>query len=203
MIIILTGRMGSGKDTVCDFVTKHYGAIKITLAKPIKNVGSMLFDWDDEHSNGSLKEKEDIRYGFSPREFYQWFGTDVMQKALRKRFPNWKHGNLIWTNIAISEIDSIQTFAPDNENFLFVVNDCRFPHEVDAFRRHFGPDSVLVVKIERTRLSWWKKLCLHKSEKMLDKITPDVIVYNKKDVATLFQKVETVLNHFGVPKENT
>lgn len=59
MLIGISGVAGSGKDTVCDILIKN-GIInkRYALADPIKDICGVLFDWNDDHKFGDLKETD-------------------------------------------------------------------------------------------------------------------------------------------------
>lgn len=56
-LIGVSGFARSGKDTVCEILL-HHGVIdtRYAFADPIKVVTNALFDWDDRHGYGDLKE---------------------------------------------------------------------------------------------------------------------------------------------------
>lgn len=65
MIIALCGPARSGKDTVADVLTEFFGANKVAriqIAGPLKRCCREVFDWTEEHTDGSLKDVPDERY---------------------------------------------------------------------------------------------------------------------------------------------
>ncbi len=109
MLIGVSGRARSGKDTFSEFLRleleiMHQRVTKYALAEPIKQAGK-IFGWDDQHAHGHLKEVVDPVLGFSPRTFYQLFGTELG----RRLNPNlWlilaKKASLDWDHMIISDI---------------------------------------------------------------------------------------------------
>ena len=83
-IIGLSGYKGSGKDTVADFLCEKYGFIKYGFADPIKEIAKIMFDFSEDET---LKEVVDERWGISPREFYQKFGTEYGQFITGQMIP--------------------------------------------------------------------------------------------------------------------
>ncbi len=59
MLIGISGYAQCGKDTICE-ILRHHGIIKnrYAFADPIKKTCNALFDWDDRHAFGDLKEVE-------------------------------------------------------------------------------------------------------------------------------------------------
>lgn len=63
-LIGMCGRAGSGKNTVARYINDMLpGRVaEISFAKPLKDFCKLVYDWNDEHVDGSLKEVEDKRY---------------------------------------------------------------------------------------------------------------------------------------------
>ena len=47
MIIGICGFKGSGKDTVADYLVKHKDFIKISFASVLKDIITILFNWEN------------------------------------------------------------------------------------------------------------------------------------------------------------
>ena len=86
MIIAITGKKGSGKDTLADIMVNDYQFVKYRFADDIKLIAKILFDFDDEQLYGNKKDKLDENWNIYPREFYQKFGTDYIQQIFPKIF---------------------------------------------------------------------------------------------------------------------
>lgn len=112
MIIGLSGKARSGKDTAANYICDRFGFSKYSFAKPIKDCGELLFGWDERHRDGELKEVADPDLGFSPREFYQKFGM-FCRESLRDD---------VWILLA-------SMFVESHENVI--VPDVRFQNEYD------------------------------------------------------------------------
>ena len=87
MIVGVSGLKRSGKDTVAELLVKEYGFERYSFADPIKEAMSIVFDWDDRYLYGELKEIIDPRWGISPRQVFQHFGTEYAQHILPEVFP--------------------------------------------------------------------------------------------------------------------
>jgi len=119
MIIGLTGKAGSGKDSVADHLVKNHGFFKLSFAAPLKRIICELFDMSEDQVNKQeLKEVIDPRYGFTPRWLLQHFGTEVC----RKLYPS------IW-------VDYLIRYYKKNwytDEGRVVVTDVRFLNEARA-----------------------------------------------------------------------
>ncbi len=64
MIIGLAGQARSGKDTVADFFTEaRFAPVhRLRFADDIKRFCQEVYDWTEEHTDGSLKDIPDVRY---------------------------------------------------------------------------------------------------------------------------------------------
>lgn len=117
-IIGITGKAGSGKDTVADWLVRNQGYIKLSWAEPLKAaLAAMGFP---EPINRSDKEKQIEGFDFSWRQAAQTLGTE-WGRALD---PN------IWVKIATQRMRR----AGDK----YVIADVRFENEAAAIRAAGG-----------------------------------------------------------------
>lgn len=169
MIYLITGKKRAGKDTTAEYLKSYLGGRKIALADPMKLVAQILFDWDFQHIE-NYKEVIDHRYGISPRQFLQTFGTEFAQFYLSERFPDYASitGRTLWAKYMINTIRKY----PEIPHWF--VSDVRFPHEVEEVKKEF--DKVTVLKVIRPYY-----LCsdTHCSETSVDEIVPDDYLYNE------------------------
>lgn len=63
-VIIINGKGGSGKDTLCDFISKHYPTRKISSITPILSIAK-AGNWNGEKDDKSRKLLSDLKYLFS------------------------------------------------------------------------------------------------------------------------------------------
>ena len=85
-IIGLCGEKGSGKDTVCEFLSKIYNVRRFAFADPLKESLKDLFLWDDDIFSRDRKETIDEYWGVSPRQMCQILGTDVIRNSISDKF---------------------------------------------------------------------------------------------------------------------
>ena len=124
MIIGITGAIGSGKDTVADYLSKHHGFIRLSFAGKVKDVAHIVFGWDRELLEGLTKESRawrelvDPYWGISPRVALQRIGTEMFRTHIH---PD------TWVKAVIRTIQA----TPERN---YVITDCRFENEVKALK---------------------------------------------------------------------
>ena len=87
-IIGLCGEKGSGKDTICEFLSKIYNVKRVAFADPLKESLKDLFLWNDDTFSREKKEMIDEYWGVSPRQMCQILGTDVIRNSIFDKFNN-------------------------------------------------------------------------------------------------------------------
>ena len=196
-MILVTGYKGEGKDTVAEYIINNYNARSLSLAHPIKTTAMDWLDATVENVHGSEKEVVLEEFGITTREFLQFMGTDVMQFSMMKRFKEFKKrvGRTFWCRLLLRRA---KDYAPDELLDTIVLSDVRFPHEVEFFKKKV--EEAFVIRVMRHTIPWYKKLFWHSSEKMVDKIKPDVYISNTSNVEKLYEKVDIVMALLGLTK---
>lgn len=133
---------------------------KYSFAAPLKEIAIGLFDLTQEQCFGTDQQKNtltNVRWGDMPgisvtkskrrkkmtaREFLQYFGTEVCRKIKED----------VWAERCLADIEA--------ENpLLAIIDDCRFPNELDAVQKAGGKVIRLTRSPHKDR---------HNSEKSLD-----------------------------------
>lgn len=205
-IIGITGLKGSGKDTIGDIICKNFDFQKVAFADKLKDVVSVLFDWDRKMLSGFTPEDRAIREqpdefwskkfekDFTPRLALQLMGTEVMRNNLDKN---------IWVYCLERKLI--------NEDGNFVITDVRFRNEIEMIRRLGGS----IIRVERgERPEWWNLagefntlnltdyngkflplLKIHNSERdWIDIDNPKIIFENNGSLEDLEKKIVTFMN---------
>lgn len=130
MIIGVCGFIGSGKDTLADYLVNVHEYRKESFANILKDCLSIVFGWDRVLLEGRTREAREWREqvdpwwanrlnmpNLTPRWIMQYWGTNV----IRDHF----HSD-IW----IAALENKMRHTTDN----IVVSDCRFPNEISAIK---------------------------------------------------------------------
>jgi hypothetical protein len=119
LLIGLSGKAGSGKSTVGDYLAGAHGYAQFAFAGALKEVVQTAFHFTDEQMVFG-KEVVDPRCGKSPRWCLQHFGS-----AFRAVWPEVWIWNLRW---------EILGFLAENGQHPIVVTDLRFRDEAAALK---------------------------------------------------------------------
>lgn len=176
-IISISGKIGSGKDTVAsiiqeldpagDWAVKKFAGKVKQVAKLLTGVPLWKFE-DQEFKQQYMGPEWDMTY----REFLQKIGTDAMREGLHKN---------TWVNSLFAE------YTIDNPNWI--ITDTRFPNELDAVKEYGG----LTIKIVRNTNNTIGNQ--HASETALDHITNwDYVIDNNESVNSLKESIKQILS---------
>ena len=134
MLIGIVGFIGSGKDTVGNFLIEDFDFKHDSFANPLKDAVSIIFGWDRIMLQGSTKEDREERemvdeywsevcdMEITPRLVLQLFGTESVREVF---------GENVWSASLIKRWK--QAGKPNT-----VVTDCRFMNEIRAISDNGG-----------------------------------------------------------------
>jgi hypothetical protein len=141
MIIGVCGFIGSGKDTVADYLTNFHGFRRESFANSLKDAAAHVFGWDRTMLEGRTKQAREWREqvdpwwserlkmpNLTPRWILQYWGTEVC----RKNFHD---------DIWIASLENKLRNSKDD----IVISDCRFPNEIKSIKNAGG----IVVRVVR------------------------------------------------------
>ena len=189
MIIGICGKKRSGKDTIADILVNTYDFKKYAFGDPIKKVAKIIFNFSEEQLYGESKDLVDERWGISPREFFQKFGTDYGQYYFNEQFPNIlkdKPRNL-WVEVFHQWYENQRN---NDRNLKIVISDVRFQHEIDKIKELGG----YIIKVERNSINLKDS---HLSENEIDNIHMDnfnLIINNEGTKEDLFKIIKENIN---------
>ncbi len=212
MIIGITGQIGSGKDTVANYLTTHHMFKRESFAGSLKDAVSNIFGWDREMLEGSTKSSREwreqvdpwwsVRLGMphlTPRWVLQQWGTEVCRAAFH---------NDIW----IASVENKLRTAHDD----IVITDCRFINEFTSIKAvggitirvnrgqqppwydaavayNKGPDGNSLWALSKKKLDKYK---VHASEYSSVGIAYDYYLDNNGTIDSLHEQIETILVNF-------
>ncbi len=152
MIIGICGFIGSGKDTVADYLVNFHEFRRESFASTLKDAVSAVFGWDRTLLEGRTKEAREWREQvdpwwaerldmptLTPRWVLQYWGTEVCRKSF--------HDD-IW-------IASLENKLRNSKDHV-VISDCRFPNEIQSIRNAGG----LIIWVKRGELPEWYRYAM-------------------------------------------
>ena len=141
MIIGVCGFIGSGKDTIADYLTNFHEFRRESFANSLKDAVAQVFSWDRTMLEGRTKQAREWREqvdpwwskrlnmpDLTPRLMLQLWGTEVCRKGF--------HDD-IW----IASLENKLRNSTDD----IVISDCRFPNEIKSIKSAGG----IVVRVVR------------------------------------------------------
>jgi hypothetical protein len=214
MIIGICGFIGSGKDTIADYLVNYHGFRRESFANSLKDAVAQVFGWDRTLLEGRTKQAREWREqvdpwwaerlnmpNLTPRWVLQYWGTEVCRKAF--------HDD-IW-------IASLENKLRNSKDDI-VISDCRFPNEIKSIkdaggiviRVVRGPEpewydaAVSMNRGDKGNMNWAistdkiKKLGIHASETAWVGTDFDLVLTNDSSIDELYSKIkDLVLNHLG------
>ena len=141
MIIGICGFIGSGKDTIADYLVNIHQFRRESFANTLKDAVSQVFGWDRDMLEGRTRQSREWRErvdpwwakrlnmpDLTPRWVLQYWGTEVCRRAF--------HDD-IW----IAALENKLRNSQDD----IVISDCRFPNEIKSIKAAGG----IVVRVAR------------------------------------------------------
>ena len=218
MIIGICGFIGSGKDTIADYLVNLHHFRRESFASTLKDAVAQVFGWDRTMLEGRTKQAREWREQvdpwwaerlhmptLTPRWILQYWGTEVCRAGF--------HDD-IW----IASLENKLRHSQDD----VVISDCRFPNEIQAIKNAGGKvirvtrgsepewyNAALSVNRGANGNSTWsishrklEKLKIHASETAWVGTKFDVVLDNNGTLDDLYQQVKSlvtspVLDHPG------
>lgn len=179
-LLVVTGFKRSGKDTLGNYLVDNYGYIKAQPFACFKPAIAEWFGFSFEQMNGDLKEVVDPRWGISPRELMQVFGTDLMRGDLNRHLPELekKVGKSLWIKI----FKEWYLKQPDGK---YVVCDWRFPEERETL---IDIPGVTFIKVYNGK----KSTDVHISEKGIANLKVDMTICNTGTLVDYYRVIDAL-----------
>lgn len=143
VLLGITGKIGSGKSTVTEYLKSRYNMLEYMFAGPLKKIAIAL-GFEEHQTYGTQEQKLEVNkfWGISGRKFLQVFGSEVCRDYLPKVLPDMNLNNsTLW----------VRLFEKFYEDMLLakkksiVCSDVRFEDESNSIKARGG----IVIGIER------------------------------------------------------
>ena len=133
MILGISGKAGSGKDTAASVLVREHGFVRVAFADELKRIVKRLFHWDDDRLWGPSdrrSEPDPAWGGLTARRALQVLGTEV-GRALH---PD------VWVRATMRGIEHRQValISVTGREHDVVVPDVRFRNEAEAVKAAGG-----------------------------------------------------------------
>lgn len=202
MIVGIVGFIGSGKDTIADYLVENYEFTRDSFAGTLKDAVSVIFGWDRELVEGRTSKARNWREqvdpwwaerlnmpNLTPRLVLQLWGTEVVRDGF--------HDDM-W----IASLENKLRKSTGN----VVITDCRFPNELRAIKNAGG---IVVRTVRGPEPEWYNTLAsmqgratagikanymkqfnIHASEWAWAGLDFDVVIENNGTLDELYSKIK-------------
>lgn len=209
MIIGICGFIGSGKDTIADYLVNVHGFRRESFANTLKDAVSCVFGWDRTMLEGRTKAAREWReqpdewwsarlgQEITPRWILQYWGTEVCRRGF--------HDD-IW----IAALENKLRNSRDD----IVISDCRFPNEIASIKSAQGKvirvvrgpepdwyDHAINFNAGPKTIGWslgkeaLLKMSIHASEYSWVGTDFDAVLDNNSTMDALYHQVDAFLKH--------
>jgi hypothetical protein len=207
MIIGIIGLNGSGKNTIANILQNEFNEYNFVIdsfAKPVKDIASIIFNWNREMLEGDTKESREWREQkdekwsnilnkeIIPRKMLQLIGTEFGRELL---------GNNIW----------IESLKERSKNKNILISDIRFPNEAEEIKKiggilvrvNRGEKPKYLKDIENQNINSINELReymrinyseIHEANYCLSLIKEDYMIENNDTIDSLKYKIKEIIN---------
>ena len=199
VVIGVCGKIGHGKDTLSDYLVENYGFEKLSLAKPIKQAVSALYNIPMQTMEDRvLKETIDPRWNKSPRQILQWLGTEVLRNNDKDHL----------TKLCKYKINHIINDTTTTTKRI-VISDVRFDNEaqmIREFQHYYNITNDFTIKTEIIKVDATTRLLKnnetinetsstrkHASESGISPELIGITVYNNKDQVHFLNTIDEII----------
>ena len=203
MIVAVAGNIGSGKDTIADYLVNFHEFRRESFASSLKDAIAAVFGWDRTLLEGRTKQSREWRetrdewwserlgMDITPRWVLQYWGTDVCRNNFHQD---------IW----LSSLENRLRLSTDD----VIITDCRFPNEFAAIQKaggkiirvNRGPDPLWSVHVEGAlagdeieKSILLNQFGIHESEWVWYGLDFDIELDNNGTIDELYNKVHLIL----------
>ena len=170
MLIGMTGRAGTGKDTAADYLAKAHRFMPIAFASPLRVMLQAGLGLTDEHFTQARKNEPIDWLSKSPRQLMQTLGTEWGRNHVNRS---------LWIRVAERELHSLAGLD-------VVFTDVRFEEEAAMIRSRGG----IIVRMVRFDAS---PVHAHMSEAGIPLQAGDREIHNNGKLFDLYDKLDAIV----------
>jgi len=181
-IISISGKIGSGKDTIADIIMQytpyHRWQVK-KFAGKLKDIAEILTGVPKINFEDQEFKQQDMgpEWGMTYRDLLQKLGTEAMRNGLHKN---------VWVNALFADYQF--NIEEDEQVHYWIITDSRFPNELAAVKEHNGI-AIKVIRDSGNTIG-----TTHTSETALDDYTDwDYVINNNGTLEELKTQVLSIL----------
>ena len=181
-IISISGKIGSGKDTIADIIMQytpyHRWQVK-KFAGKLKDIAEILTGVPKINFEDQEFKQQDMgpEWGMTYRDLLQKLGTEAMRSGLHKN---------VWVNALFADYQF--NIEEDEQIHYWIITDSRFPNELAAVKEHNGI-AIKVIRDSGNTIG-----TTHTSETALDDYTDwDYVINNNGTLEELKTQVLSIL----------
>lgn len=184
MLVLITGKAQSGKDTIGEYLQRCYGFKADSLAAPIKTLVKDVFVlpedivYDREKREIPLETPWD---GFTVRSLLQLIGTELFRNNIHKD---------VW---ALSLWLRIKKELHSN----WVVTDVRFPNEKEVLSNQYS-GKILTIKVLRKGYEGQTIGGIKGHESETYSIPADYFIHNDGSLEDLYKQIDSIMKKNGL-----
>ena len=194
ILIGVTGRKKSGKDTIGKYLIDNHGFVRVAFADSLKKACKHIFGFTEEQLyDDTLKEVVDEYWQHSPREILQKVGTELFRIELPHLCKN------ISSDIWIRSVDRKIRKLRSEGHTRFVITDVRFDNELEYITKlqdYIKKKHGYTWKVSRPSLllNADPSVPIHASEALIDDFICDEHFVNESTIDELYDSVETKIH---------
>lgn len=198
MIISISGLIGSGKDSVANYLVSEYGFQRESWAGALKDAICNIFDWNRDMLEGNTIESRkwretpdvwwsnELEMNITPRYVMQYFGTNVCR-------------NNFHDDIWVKSLEN--RLRKTNKNI--VISDTRFPNELYSVKKlngiswriTRGEDPLWIKDYQSMSIDDFtqKYPTIHASEYASVGLVYDTYIENNSNLNDLYSKISSLV----------